>query len=297
MDEDVTSFNLHRQGSLNQDQMYVALIRITSLDRMFLIGNYNETEIKENSSAKQEYQRLRQESKFTTLPFVSVSEMTLNITLLNTRSLKKHYEDIMKDKHLLDSDILCFTKTQLQIDEDTSVIESRFQEHSKIHFNSNKNKYRSIAFCYSNRVSVLDHENYVISIIAVKSRMNILNEHTITIALVYRSPKSPIASFLDQMVYFTDARTTDILQGDFNIDVFDRDAYIRLDEVLSSCRLMVKEPIHLDGGLLDHVYLLKSFPRINVNSIAKNIYFSDHDALKLQILAEENDEIDFERSS
>ena len=94
--------------------------------------------------------------------------MTLNITLLNTRSLKKYYKDIMKDQYLLDSDILCSTETRLQIDEDTSVIESRFQEHFKIHFNSNENKYRSIAFCYSNRVSVLDHEDHnAISIIAI----------------------------------------------------------------------------------------------------------------------------------
>ena len=60
---------------------------------------------------------------------------------------------------------------------------------------------------------------------------------------------------------------------------------------------MVKEPTHLDGGLLDRVYLLKSFPRMNVNLFVKNIYFSDHDAVKLQILAAGNDEIDFERSS
>ena len=54
---------------------------------------------------------------------------------------------------------------------------------------------------------------------------------------------------------------------------------------------------HLDEGLLDHVYLFKSFPRMNINSFVKNIYFSDHDAVKLQILADGNDEIDFERSS
>ena len=74
LDEDVTSFDLHRQRSFNQCQMYVSSSRITSLDRMFLIGNYHKTAIKENSSAKQEYQRLRQENKFTTLPFVSLSE-------------------------------------------------------------------------------------------------------------------------------------------------------------------------------------------------------------------------------
>ena len=95
---------------------------------MFLIRNYNKKKtIKENSSAKQGYQRLcRESNKCTTSPFVSVSEMTLNIELLNTRSLRKHYKYIMKDNHFLDSDILRLTETQLQIDEDTSVIESSF---------------------------------------------------------------------------------------------------------------------------------------------------------------------------
>ena len=108
----------------------------------------------------------------------------------------------MKDQQLLDSDILCLTETQLQIDDDTSVIKSRFQEHFKMHFNSNENKCRSIAFCYSNRVSVLDHEDHnAISIIAITTPQ--FHEYPNTIALVYRPPNSPITSFLDQLVYFT----------------------------------------------------------------------------------------------
>ena len=100
----------------------------------------------------------------------------------------------MKDQHLLDSDILCLTETQLQIDEDTSVIESRFHEHFKVHFNSNENKYRSIAFCYSNRVSVLDHKDHNdISIIAITKPQ--FYEYSITVALVYRSPNSPNCQF------------------------------------------------------------------------------------------------------
>ena len=154
----------------------------------------------------------------------------------------------MKDHHLLDIDILCLTETQLQIGEDNSVIESRFQEYFKIHFNSNENRYRSIAFCYSDRVSVLDHEDHnAISIIVITKPQFYV--YLITIALVYLSPNCPIASFLDQLVYFTNARTINILVGDFNIDAFDGDAYTGLYEVLSSYRLMVKEPTHLDGGL------------------------------------------------
>ena len=118
------SFDLHCQKSFNAGQMYVAISRITSMDRMYFIGNYSKKAIKESSSAKKEYQRLQCESKLATLPFLSVSEITFNITLLNVRSLRKHYKDIMKDTHLLGNGVLCLTETQLQIDEDTSYTES-----------------------------------------------------------------------------------------------------------------------------------------------------------------------------
>ena len=66
----------------------------------------------------------------------------------------------MKDTDLLGNDVLCLTETQLQIDEDTLYIESSLQEHFKIHFNSNENKYRSTAFCYSDFVSLLTYEDH-----------------------------------------------------------------------------------------------------------------------------------------
>ena len=59
LDEGITSFDLYRQRSFNQGQMYVPLSRITSLAKMILMGKYNKTAIKENPSEKQEYQRLR----------------------------------------------------------------------------------------------------------------------------------------------------------------------------------------------------------------------------------------------
>ena len=53
------------------------------MNRLYLIRNYSKKAIKENSSAKREYQRLRCESKLVTLPFISVLEITFNITLQN----------------------------------------------------------------------------------------------------------------------------------------------------------------------------------------------------------------------
>ena len=47
--------------------------------------------------------------------------------------------------------------------------------------------------------------------------------------------------------------------GDFNVDALDHEANQRLWGTLESHDLIVSGPTHLDGGLLDHVYLLKSF--------------------------------------
>ena len=54
----------------------------------------------------------------------------------------------------------------------------------------------------------------------------------------------------------------DVLLGDFNIDALDKVAYRRLKDTLSRYNLKVLEPTHLDGALLDHVYLYKTFEHI-----------------------------------
>ena len=50
----------------------------------------------------------------------------------------------------------------------------------------------------------------------------------------------------------------------------------------------MSEPTHLDGALLDHVYASVTY----VTSLVNNIYFSDHDAVKVQIRFRRNDQED-----
>ena len=51
--------------------------------------------------------------------------------------------------------------------------------------------------------------------------------------------------------------------GDFNIDGFDDYMNHRLVNLLGDFELIINEPIHLDGGLLDHVYLSRTFIKEN----------------------------------
>ena len=60
-----------------------------------------------------------------------------------------------------------------------------------------------------------------------------------------------------------------------------------------SYKSLVFEPIHLDGRLLDHVYISNSFCANKATAVViKNIYFSDHDAVKLQMTLKSNSDIE-----
>lgn len=89
---------------------------------------------------------------------MGVTKSSITISLLNTRSLKK-IMDIVMDKHLLDNNIFCLTETQVETNDDSLPIESALQRQYRIHFNTNVNKFRSIAYGYSNQITILLNEN------------------------------------------------------------------------------------------------------------------------------------------
>ena len=115
----VVSFDLEKQKSFNQGQMYVAISRITNINNLFLIGEYSRNAFKVNTDATTEYNRLRCDSAFEYCENIAVNECSITVTLLNTRSLKKHAIEIAKESCLMESDILCLTETQIRIDQDT----------------------------------------------------------------------------------------------------------------------------------------------------------------------------------
>ena len=75
----------------------------------------------------------------------------------------------------------------------------------------------------------------------------------------------------------------DVLLRGFNRDALDEVTYRRLKDTHSSYNLKVLELTHLDGTLLDHIYLHKKFEYDKlVMSVVINIYFSDHDTVTVQ---------------
>ena len=114
----VTSFDLVKQQSFNYGQMYVALSRITSSEILYLYGSFSLSAIKADPRAIHEYQRLQNETQFSTFTASCTSGNTLKTALLNTRLLNKHGVDISKDNKSLKTDIFCLTETRFMPEQD-----------------------------------------------------------------------------------------------------------------------------------------------------------------------------------
>ena len=95
-------------------QMYVDLSRGINVTGLFLIGNYTKVVFEVNNAAINECDRLGAEQ---TVAFFQLNERVLleklAISLLHVQSLQRHFGDIGNTSSLVQTNILCFTVTQL----------------------------------------------------------------------------------------------------------------------------------------------------------------------------------------
>ena len=145
----------------------------------------------------------------------------------------------------------------------------------------------------SNDVEILAKEDFNgISIFNIRKQH--CTKNPFSIALIYRCPNTQTSVFIDCLNYVVGS-SIDVLLGDFNIDELDEVAYRRLKDTLSSCNLEVLEPTHLDLEILDHVYLHKKFEHDKlVMPLVINIYFSDYDAVTVQLRFRQNSDNDID---
>ena len=102
--------------------------------------------------------------------------------------------------------------------------------------------------------------------------------------LVYRSPNSSQKSLYNILENLLRRYCIDIVLGDFNIDALNG-ANVNLLYILSNYTLLVNEPTHISGSLIDHVYAYnESLQKFSPSKIeVLSIYFSDHDAVKFKL--------------
>ena len=101
--------------------------------------------------------------------------------------------------------------------------------------------------------------------------------------VIYIKRAISLTQFCDWVGEFVRTRHVDIILGDFNINLLGK-LVATSSSALTNFIQIVKEPTHLSGSLIDHVYIHQDLFR-NVNAEVKNfdVYFSDHDAIQISL--------------
>ena len=285
----VISFDLLKQPFFNYGQIYVALSRSTALQGLYILGNIEMKHIKANPKVDKEYERLREISSITSsLPSeqeLAGSNTGVTVSLLNIRSLTKHSIDIKYDENMFNSDILAFTETQLLPKDGDNEIRENLQPFALFRPDHQRDKFMSLAVCTKDYVQITEHK-YFSSINALKFVItNLINHQNPSFLLLYRKQSTSIPLFISNLEHILNLNNIDVVLGDFNINYFNSDDCLSLKSLMNNFNFeqIVQQPTFISSGsLLDHIYVKCANLKILQNDLV-NVYYSDHDAIKINI--------------
>jgi len=273
------------------------LSRVTSLDGLYITGNFDKKFVNSDKRATNEYDRMRENSKLESVEsFKYPSDGSLLISLLNVRSLAKHAIDIKHDNFLIQNDILCLTETQLTDEPDCSICDLLSPLSISVN-NTGPDKYSSIALVHRGNVVIKNH--YLIPGASLYTiQKDSFMQTSLNIILLYRKNNLRQADFLYNIQHLRSrVDKVHIILGDFNINALAHPEINFLNEYLShDYQMVVSSPTHISGSLIDHVYVHKDLLEDGkIDFILHNVYFSDHDAIMLRLKIrerEKNEHID-----
>ena len=102
------------------------------------------------------------------------------------------------------------------------------------------------------------------------------------VALIYRKNDSAL-SFYKKLESLNSVTNLNFIVGDFNLDAFSHKIFIRPSNILSNFRLLSNKSSHLNVTHIDQPYFIKTmFQEATLNASIVTVYFSDHNALKIQ---------------
>ena len=274
--EAVISFELFKQRRFNNGQIYVGLSRVTSLDGLYLTGEFSCKAINADARATEEYTLLRNE--YSMIPIKDCEELSQNsltVCLLNARSFRKHVKDIKSDNFFTQCDVLCITESHVEEQAHVQAIQDDMGENWNIIHNINTDKYSSIAVCLHRKYSIVLCNVYHIPAATLISLEKEGMQHPIHILLIYRKSSTANNDFCYMIRHMNSIVGNDIniILGDFNIDGYKENTDLKT--LLEEYTMIVNDPTHISGSLLDHIYVKTTFLNTvtDLQCIVKGIFF------------------------
>ena len=247
--------------------LYVCLGRCEVLDDIYIAGNLQVDGIACSSNAHAEANRLQEIFEKNVIQIKNDDQLL--VSFLNTRSLRKHYDDIRKEPLFMSADLFSLCETWLNGSETVE-----FEGFQGTFANGGRGKgIAAFVKIIPSREAVIINEERFSSII-------IQTQQNITFMFMYISKNANQDQILNVMSKFAFDNMPTAIIGDFN---WDYKQSFKIKTVLeeNGFNQVVTEPTHELGHTLDHVYLNRFFPRERMEVKCSPAHFSDHDIISL----------------
>ena len=262
-------------------QAYVMMSRVQEIDQLFILEELLPDKIYANHAALEEIERLVSVSKNKNpTAWDDGDTAKIRVSFLNCRSMKNKFENIKEDQNLLQSVLIILTETWLEVEQDLSCYElTDFMAN----FN-NGGRGKGIAVYFKERFThKTDIKKDGISITLMKSK-------DLDIIGVYRSQEADMRDLVEVLITLIDETRTTIVGGDFNVCIAKAPNNIVTHTLEDRGFLqIVKTATHIDGGVLDHVYINQVGHKFSWEIEEFPKYYSDHDEIGLTLLTENED--------
>ena len=257
-------------------QAYVMMSRVQELEQLYILEELKEEKIYANHRALSEIDRLIEVSlnKNPDSWDRENNGSTTKISFLNCRSMKNKFQHINGDNSLQQSHVIILTETWLEVNETSEC------EYELPGYESNLNSIgrgRGIAtYCkypYKHTKNI-NCEGFSITK---------LESENLDVIGIYRSQEGNVTTLITHLESLISKGKNTILGGDINIcAVAHPNNYITQSLAEIGATQLVVTATHIEGGLIDHVYLIQG-EGIKFSYNIKNFpkYYSDHDGLGL----------------
>ena len=226
--------------------VYVMFSRVQSLDQLNIVDVMDPSKITVNDKVMAEAARMwKVSANRNPCRWMSPDTAGLKVCSLNTRSLRKHMEDIRSDPILLKSHVLCLQETWLEAVEEG---ESRFQlEGYQGHFLSEGHG-KGLAVYVREGLEIEGVHNLT----APNMQLSKIVMRQLDIISIYRSQDEPFSSAAHLLKNLIDPEKDTLIVGDVNHCVKkeenDLSNYLRG----AGFHQLVTLPTHIRGGLFNY---------------------------------------------
>jgi hypothetical protein len=262
------------------------LSRVQSLDQLIILDEMDPERITVNDQVMAEATRMWKVSlNRNPCRWMNPATVGLKVCSVNTRSLRKHVDDVRSDPFLLKSSVLCLQETWLELGEEE---QGRYQLSGYEGYFTSVGRGKGLATYVKHGLQVLSHHNFAEENMQLAktcfSQVDVIN--------IYRSKDEPLSKAADVLQNFIDPEKDTLIVGDFNVSAAQTNILCNSLE-MAGFRQLVTLPTHIQGGklnmngrichvnalsgILDHCHHRGSSTEVAVATFSH--YFTDHDSV------------------